>query len=340
MVRNKTFLGVPNDRVFSLFHAGFTFRRHKGNRRILCERADLQAARAVYLRKIKDAKQNHQRKIVYLDETAVNENHTFPKEWASEDGKVGRSIPVGKGKRLVLLHAMSNEGFIPNCELLFQAHSTDGRDFHSEMNATVFENWVSSKLIPNLDPSSVIVMDNASYHSRLDPDKSAPTSKAKKATMIEWLERNGIPFDKKMLKPEIYKLVVQHKPPKEYVVDNLLKSKGHQVLRLPPYHCDLNPIENIWGIAKNKVARRNSTFKISDTKLLMHEELQAIDVSVFRNTYRRTQDIEDRYWKEDGMSIAPIVPRIRIDLNEPSSSSSVSSSSSESEQSELENENE
>ena len=82
--------------------------------------------------------------MVYLDETAVNENHTFPKEWISEDGKVGRDIPVGKGKRLVLLHAISKDGFVPNGELLFQAYGTDGRDFHTEMNSAVFENWITN----------------------------------------------------------------------------------------------------------------------------------------------------------------------------------------------------
>ena len=27
---------------------------------------------------------------------------------------------------------------------------------------------------------------------------------------------------------------------------------GHETVRLPPYHCQLNPIELIWGIEKKK----------------------------------------------------------------------------------------
>ena len=27
-----------------------------------------------------------------------------------------------------------------------------------------------------------------------------------------------------------------------YKVDDIIKEAGHEVLRLPPYHCDLNPI--------------------------------------------------------------------------------------------------
>ncbi|KAJ4441671.1 hypothetical protein ANN_11529, partial [Periplaneta americana] len=34
-------------------------------------------------------------------------------------------------------------------------------------------------------------------------------------------------------------------------------SYGHVVLRLPPYHCILNPIEMIWSEVKRKVASKN-----------------------------------------------------------------------------------
>lgn len=33
---------------------------------------------------------------------------------------------------------------------------------------------------------------------------------------------------------------------------------GHEVLRLPPYHSGLlNPIERMWGLIKNHIARNN-----------------------------------------------------------------------------------
>ena len=37
------------------------------------------------------------------------------------------------------------------------------------------------------------------------------------------------------------------------VIDNKAKSYRHEVLRLPPYHCDLNAIELIWADEKNFV---------------------------------------------------------------------------------------
>ena len=36
------------------------------------------------------------------------------------------------------------------------------------------------------------------------------------------------------------------------------KEYGHEVAYTPPYHSDLQPIERVWGIAKNEVARQNN----------------------------------------------------------------------------------
>ena len=44
-----------------------------------------------------------------------------------------------------------------------------------------------------------------------------------------------------------------------YRVDELAREKGHEVIRLPPYHCDLNPIEKVWAYEKGYVARHNWT---------------------------------------------------------------------------------
>lgn len=36
------------------------------------------------------------------------------------------------------------------------------------------------------------------------------------------------------------------------------------ILRLPPYHCKLNPIEFVWGQIKKFVGAINSIFKMND----------------------------------------------------------------------------
>ena len=145
---------------------GFRFRKTNGNRRILLERNDLQKKRIEFLRKVKEARESNTN-LVYLDETWINCHHTYPKEWMSEDGTTARLIPTGRGQRLILLHAVDYKtGFLPKCLLLFKSISTDGRDYHSEMNSVIFEDWLKNKLIPSLTETSCIIMDNAAYHSR------------------------------------------------------------------------------------------------------------------------------------------------------------------------------
>ena len=264
---------------------GFSFRRTNGNRSILCERADLQISRCKYLRNLKQARDIGMN-LIYLDETWINSHHTIPKEWVSNDGKIGRCLPTGRGKRLILLHAVDERtGFLPGCQLLFQSHSTDGRDYHTEMNSTIYEDWVEHKLLPSIREPSCIVMDNASYHSRISTDTISPASSTKKEDMKVWLRNKNIPFNEGMLKPELYGLIKNNKPEKKYFVDELIQSHGHLVLRLPPYHCDLNPIELLWGIIKNSVASKNSTFKLADMKKLTEQAIQDITLETIKSTF-------------------------------------------------------
>ncbi len=39
-------------------------------------------------------------------------------------------------------------------------------------------------------------------------------------------------------------------PVKKYRVDEMAKAAGHEVVRLPPYHCTFNPIELVWADEK------------------------------------------------------------------------------------------
>ena len=112
------------------------------------------------------------------------------------------------------------------------------------MDAEQFE-----KLVPNI-PENSIIMDNAPYHSVV-LDK-APTSNTQKSIKQQWLTDKGIEWDPTMLKPELYDLVKQAKPLYiKYKIDTWAAEMGHRVTRLPPYHCELNPIELIWPKSKD-----------------------------------------------------------------------------------------
>lgn len=86
-------------------------------------------------------------------------------------------------------------------------------------------------------------MDNASYHT-IQVNKARNTN-SRNVEIQNWLHYNDIPFEETQTREELLCLVDKHKPEPIYEVDQILKEHGHEVLRLPPYHCDLNPIELI-----------------------------------------------------------------------------------------------
>jgi transposase len=45
------------------------------------------------------------------------------------------------------------------------------------------------------------------------------------------------------LRPEFLALAKANKPEPQYIIDDIEKEKGHIILRLPPYHPELHPIE-------------------------------------------------------------------------------------------------
>ena len=157
-------------------------------------------------------------------------------------------------------------GFIPIAVLIFRSGSKSGH-YHDDMNHANYVKWLQENLIPNLESRSVIVVDNASYHNvQLNRH---PTSNARKGEMLFWLDKRGIRYSSDMTKAELYDLIKMHKPQYEtFAIDCLLAEHGHTVIRLPPYHPDLNPIEKIWGIVKARIAAKNVTFKLGDVQQL------------------------------------------------------------------------
>ena len=82
----------------------------------------------------------------------------------------------------------------------------------------------------------------------------------------------------------MYEIVKQHKSKSlRYNTDEKAKKNGHTVLRLPPYHCDLNPIEMVWSQIKQYTKARNTTFKIKDVDVFMREAITHVTAEQWDN---------------------------------------------------------
>ena len=72
-------------------------------------------------------------------------------------------------ERIVICHAGTRYGFTQNSLLLCgKLFSTASADYHMDINEGVFKSWLQNKLLPNLPPKCVLILDNANYHSRVE----------------------------------------------------------------------------------------------------------------------------------------------------------------------------
>jgi hypothetical protein len=97
----------------------------------------------------------------------------------------------------------------------------------------------------------VVIMNNPPYHSM--QFEKLPTSCSTKAQMQEWLINHHVQFEANYTKNQLWEVITAFRRnyQKQYVVDKILNDHGHEVLRLPPYHCQYNPIELAWELSKN-----------------------------------------------------------------------------------------
>ncbi|CAI6346881.1 unnamed protein product [Macrosiphum euphorbiae] len=169
----------------------------KSRNSALIEREDIIIWRGKYLDQIRKYRSQN-RPIYYLDETWVNAGETHSKAWHDSTVNspreafltgltMGQKEPSGKGKRLIVLHIGSTDGFVPGGLLCFES-KTNSSDYHDEMNGSTFFEWFV-KMLPLLKENAVIVMDNAAYHS-VKKDR-IPVMSWKKQEIINWLESKG-----------------------------------------------------------------------------------------------------------------------------------------------------
>jgi hypothetical protein len=154
--------------------------------------------------------------IVYMDESYIHCSHSFQLCWAlaaDAEGHHVRGAP-GKGKRLIILHAMTKDGLLhfeargrnvsplsndvseafPSCEFIFEA-ALDSEDYHKNMNNTVFMQWVRNRLMPAFQRKygprmkMILVLDNARYHHPRHPDWISP-NQMKKEQLAAWIASN------------------------------------------------------------------------------------------------------------------------------------------------------
>ena len=97
------------------------------------------------------------------------------------------------------------------------------------------------------------------------------------------------------LRSELWILCKRHRVEKtSKTFKEIVKKYGHEVLRLPPYHCELNAIELTWG--DEKIMWHAKT---KGVEKLFRKRRGEINKEICRNCIQHVRSVEDRYWEID-----------------------------------------
>lgn len=177
------------------------------------------------------------------------------------------------------------------------------------MDGRYFEKWFTDKLLPNIPPNSIIVMDNAPYHSVAL--EKAPTKSTRKADIQLWLTKKGVPWSEDMVRAELLELSQKVNTPSiVYRIDTLAATHGHEVLRVPPYHCEFNPIELVWSQVKGYIAARNTGFTLAEVEKLLPEALASVRQEKWQNCCAHVEQVEAEAWERDMIVDSEIEPLV------------------------------
>lgn len=276
------------------------FNHGEGRRRnSLKEQDRVILARREYLR-AKLANRNPdgtlKRPEVYLDETYINKNHSCRFTWYLKDDGPLVNKPSGVGPRFILVHAITENGWVDGAQLVFEAKKRTG-DYHGQMNWDNFSMWFKSQLLHNIPPEAIVILDNARYHNVLDSDV-IPNKSSQKDQLRDWLTRNGYPWREDMLKAELFELCDRLAPTPEYKLDQIAAKHGVSILRTPPYHPELQPIETCWAVVKNHMAD-NCDFTMAGLRERLPEAFAKVTANTCKGIISKVFQQEEKYWTED-----------------------------------------
>ena len=201
---DESFPSMSRSRLHSILkELGFTYKGRKKKMSVY-QRFDIVVSRHKFLINI-ERYRNEGYNIFYQDETRCNANHTKEYVWQTEttDDLLtqisytgGLDVPQGQGQRLKINNIGSVNGFLEGCGECFVGVK-DCADYHKEMNGVHYEKWFEDKALPKLPDKSVVLIDNAKYHTRQTEESKTPTTNWRKKEIQKWLEERKVPFIEK-----------------------------------------------------------------------------------------------------------------------------------------------
>jgi transposase len=185
-------------------------------------------------------------------------------------------------------------------------------DYHHNIDAALWELYLHNRLIPSFKArypgkKMILVLDNASYHCRLDPSYHAPSSLNREPLAIKLAEHvSSIVVDRKPqsvtisaadykknprkggakvaeLRAELAKFYKANPQHRTMVIAKEFDQLGWELLFTPPHTPRFQPIETLWAIVKGKVASRFKNGRSID------ETLNQLIEAFYSSKYKKEQ---------------------------------------------------
>ena len=80
----------------------------------------------------------------------------------------------------------------------------------------------------------------------------------------------------------------------QIIVEHYIQSRGQVALFLPKFHCELNPIERVWGYP-NHYCRAHTNFTLPTLRQTINPALDSVSLELIRFFFTKARDYERAY---------------------------------------------
>ncbi len=168
---------------------------------------------------------------------------------------------------------------------------------HFREEAINFSKWFNDQLLPNIPENALIILDNAKYHNVL-VEGFFPSACSTKPQLQQWLDKHGFKWQESMLKSELLEYSKRFVSEPEFRLDSMVSNKGVRLLRTPPYHPELQPIEICWAVVKNYMAD-HCDFTMKGLYERLPNAFAKVTGKTCEKIIEKVRTVEDNFWNED-----------------------------------------
>ena len=284
LIKEINFKGSSRSTHKIIKEVGFSWKKSRNTKNfVLVEKSEIRQKRVEYLKDVNKFRKEG-RSVIYVGDLFIS---NLDKNKSEEN--------------FILIHAGGETGFIPDALLIIQTSNLK-EDYFKEMSDH-YQFWIKNKLIPALPPKSVVVIDGVIYQ-KIQLEK-IPNLDSSADDMKRWLHLKNISFCDDMMKPELYDLIKIHSSKfrkQKGIIEQMLMERGHSILKLPPDHPDLNPIDLMWADMKTFLIDNIKTFDLNSLKILCQEKINNFALETWPMKCNLVKNVELQYLNSEIIS--------------------------------------